>query len=64
VNITATVFLPAQDLSTMTEGGKPASVSVGVKFLNFEHGVAAFRVDSGTYSFESILTNNAGDSHK
>jgi hypothetical protein len=52
-NTTATVFVPAKSEESVTESGKPAAQSVGVKFLRMEGGRAAFAVDSGEYSFKS-----------
>jgi alpha-L-rhamnosidase len=50
-NTTATVWLPATDVSTVTESGRPASQAEGVKFLQAADGLASFEVGSGTYKF-------------
>jgi hypothetical protein len=50
VNVTATVYVPGGDV---TEGGKPAAESDGVKFLRMEGNTAVFAVESGKYSFAS-----------
>jgi len=55
-NTTATVFVPAKDAAGITESGKPASKAEGVKFLRLENGTAVYAVGSGTYQFQSVLT--------
>ena len=52
-NTTATVYVPAQDASTVSEGGIPAKESRGVKFLRMDHGAAVYQIDSGSYRFLS-----------
>jgi alpha-L-rhamnosidase len=52
-NTTATVFMPAKSADGMTEGGKAARQSTGVKFLRQEKERAVFAVGSGQYVFES-----------
>ena len=54
-NTTATVCLPADDISNVTESGKPANQAEGVKFLRQENGVVDFKIDSGTYEFTSEI---------
>ncbi len=54
-NTTATVHVPAKDAAVVTESGKPAAESNGVKFLRIEHGAAVFAAGSGTYQFRSPL---------
>jgi hypothetical protein len=54
-NTTATVFVPAKTYAGVTESGKPASQSRGVKFLREENGCAVFEIGSGIYDFESKL---------
>ncbi|MBI4583258.1 MAG: glycoside hydrolase family 78 protein, partial [Planctomycetes bacterium] len=54
-NTTATVFVPAAEAAQVTEGGKPAARSEGVKFLREEGGAAVFEVGSGDYSFASTM---------
>ncbi len=44
VNSTATVYVPAKDEKSVTESGKPAAQSDGVKFLRTENGAAVFEV--------------------
>lgn len=55
-NTTATVFVPAKDESSVTESDKPASEVAGVKFLRIENKAAVYEVGSGTYQFQSTLT--------
>lgn len=50
-NTTATAYLPAKDAASVTESGKPVAESAGVKFMNAENGQAAYRLESGTYTF-------------
>ncbi len=52
-NSTATVYVPASDASKVSEGGKSASQSAGVKFVKMEAGCAVFEVTSGSYAFKS-----------
>ena len=52
VNATATVFVPAKDAASVTEGGQPAEKSKGIRFLRMEGGAAVFSVGSGTYAWE------------
>jgi alpha-L-rhamnosidase len=51
VNTAATVFVPAPSPAVVHESGKPAAQSLGVHFLRYEAGAAAYRVESGSYSF-------------
>jgi alpha-L-rhamnosidase len=55
-NTTATVYVPAQGESDVTESGKPAAKSDGVKFLRLEKGAAVYEVGSGIYTFQSTST--------
>jgi alpha-L-rhamnosidase len=52
-NTTATVYIPATDQAQVTEGGKKASSSKGVKFVKMEGDYAVYQVGSGNYSFSS-----------
>jgi hypothetical protein len=52
-NTTATVFIPAASAESVTEGGKPAAQSGGVKFLRMENDRAVFEIESGAYMFGS-----------
>ena len=50
-NTTATVYVPAEDSDKISEGGKPASESEGVRFREMENGRAVFEIASGNYTF-------------
>ena len=52
-NTTATVYVPARDPAKVTESGKPASKSPGVRFIRSENGAAVYEIGSGAYRFES-----------
>ena len=52
-NTTATVYVPSKKGATITEGGKPADQSSGLKLLRYEDGAAVFSAVSGQYSFRS-----------
>ena len=54
-NTTATVYVPANDVASVTESGKPAVQSEGVRFLRMEEGRAVFEVTSGTYAFAAAF---------
>ena len=53
-NTTATVYVPAKEVTRVTEGGEPAGQARGVKLLRTEAGAAVYSVGSGTYSFRSF----------
>lgn len=52
-NTTATVFVPALEAAAITESGRPANQSEGVKFLRLEGQSAVYAIASGTYRFLS-----------
>ena len=52
-NTKATVYVPAKDAESVTESGRPAAGSEGVKFLQMEAGRAVYEVGSGNYVFVS-----------
>jgi len=52
-NTTATVVIPAADVSSVYESGRRATKAQGVKFLHMNFNAAVFEVASGTYSFET-----------
>lgn len=54
-NTTATVSVPATSADRVTESGRPAARSKGVKFLGTENGSAVFEIESGSYVFKSRL---------
>jgi len=49
------LHVPCKDASGVTESGKPAAESEGVKFLRMEKGAAVYAVGSGMYRFKSLL---------
>jgi alpha-L-rhamnosidase len=53
INTTATVHVPAEDAAGVSESGKPAAQSAGVKFLRMANGAAVYEVGSGVYQFTS-----------
>ena len=60
-NASALICIPADDASQITESGKPAKDSEGVKFLRMEKSTAVYEVGSGNYVFESkIKTSQPG----
>jgi len=54
-NTTATVYVPAGDIESVTEGGKPAAKAGDVSLLRMEDDSAVFAVGSGHYRFVSKL---------
>ncbi len=55
-NSTATVFVPTKKASGVTESGKPAARSPGVKSLGRRDGYVLFQVESGEYRFTSRIS--------
>jgi alpha-L-rhamnosidase len=55
VNTTAAVWMPTRDAAAVTESGRKASTSQGVKFVREQDDGALFEVESGTYSFRSMF---------
>jgi len=54
-NTKATVCVPTQDASKVTESGKPVEKAANVKFLGMEKDAALFEVGSGTYKFAATV---------
>jgi alpha-L-rhamnosidase len=54
-NTTATIYVPTQDAAGVTEGSTIDKIK-GVKFLRMENSTAVYDVGSGTYRFQSALT--------
>jgi len=52
-NTTATVYVPTKEAAAVTEGGKAATKTDGVRFLRAEPGVAVYEVAAGAYAFAS-----------
>ena len=53
VNSTATVYVPATDITCVTESGGPISAARGVTFLKMDGSYAVLHVESGIYQFVS-----------
>jgi hypothetical protein len=47
--------VPAADQGSVTEGGRAATMSPGVRFVRAEAGRAVYEVDAGRYAFGSEL---------
>jgi len=54
-NTTATVYMPAESASGVTESGRPATSAEGLRFLRIKQGKAVFAAGSGYYEFESKM---------
>jgi alpha-L-rhamnosidase len=52
-NTTATVSLPAEDISTILESGRNIKQNKDIRFVKMEKHYAVFQVGSGQYAFES-----------
>ena len=52
-NTTATVYVPTNNASAVTEGDLPANRAAGVRYLRTDSGAAVYSVGSGTYAFRS-----------
>ena len=52
-NTTAMIFVPVRSADAVTESGKTAGHSKGVKFLRMESARAVFAVEAGEYTFKS-----------
>ena len=55
VNTTATVYVPSNRQTAITEGPDYLHVGGHAKFLRLEDNYAVFEVESGTYEFVSQL---------
>ncbi|MCE5250460.1 glycoside hydrolase family 78 protein [bacterium] len=53
VNTGATIYVPADKDTDVTESGKPADKAEGLKFLRYEDNCAVYSAGSGTYRFAS-----------
>ena len=60
VNTTATVYVLAQNAESVTESGKPAETSPGVRFLRMEGNHAVYEIGSGSYKFISENVQGLG----
>ena len=54
-NTSAVLYLPTKVMSAVTESGKRIANAEGVKFLRIENENAVYSVESGNYSFRSIV---------
>ena len=54
-NTTATVYVPTNDAAAVMESGSKISQSKGIELVRFEKGRAVYHVESGSFSFQSIL---------
>ena len=54
-NTSATVYLPVRNEASVSESGKPAGTSNGVKFLRHEGGAVVYAVGAGKYHFVADL---------
>jgi len=52
VGSNATIYLPAESILQITEGGKKIDSSPEIEFLKMDQGYAVFAVGSGEYNFE------------
>ena len=57
--VTATVYVPTGDASSITESGVPVAEAPGVEQLTPQQGAAVFRVSGGQYQFESSFQPSA-----
>jgi alpha-L-rhamnosidase len=55
VSCRATVYIPADDLSTITEGDLPTEEAEGITYKGMQEGYALFEAESGSYSFRVSL---------
>ena len=53
-NTTATVYVPARGLATVTESGQTLSATVGLKSFKMENDRAVIEIGSGSYDFTSL----------
>jgi hypothetical protein len=51
VNTSATVYLPAKNIGSITESGKKINKNADFEFVGFENGKVRLKVGSGSYSF-------------
>ena len=56
-NTTASVHVPADEGTPITESGLSADEVEGIRFLKWDNGFAVYNIVSGTYHFMSTLSN-------
>jgi alpha-L-rhamnosidase len=54
-NTTATVYVPAKNVTQVTESGRSVETANGITFLRMENWFAVFEIISGSYRFSSRL---------
>lgn len=54
-NTTATVYLPAEEISNVFDNGQPVTQSADIKFIRMEDEYAVLDVTSGIYSFATFI---------
>jgi alpha-L-rhamnosidase len=54
-NTSATVYIPAQNIESITEAGGPLSETEGLKIIKLENNNAIVQVPSGSYQFKSVI---------
>jgi alpha-L-rhamnosidase len=54
-NVSATVYIPTTAPKGVTESGKPAAKSEGVKALDGDENTAVYEVQSGSYTFNAAV---------
>ena len=59
-NTTATVHMPADKATAVTESGHPAALASGVQAAGWEEGAAVYLVGSGSYRFSTPCFNVEG----
>jgi len=57
-NTSATIYVPAEAAEAVTESGRPATHSAGVRFLRMERDAAVYEVGSGTYVFRALWVSH------
>ncbi len=55
-NTAAVVYVPATRAGVVTESGRPAQASPGVRFLRMQAGAAVYLIGSGSYTFLSTTS--------
>jgi alpha-L-rhamnosidase len=53
-NTEATLYLPAESIEAVREGGRQAASAEGVSFVKYENGRAVYHLVSGSYVFTSV----------
>jgi len=60
-NTTADIFVPTSDVSTVTEGGRPAASVPGLRLGGLEDGYAIYQAESGEYVFSSTIISSRNE---